>query len=182
MGLELGLHKAWPKLLKRMQSGKASKSKEDWELLAKSRTWLCLYLFEHQFVPFIFRGGLSDDASIHWLTRVAFSFLLHRLSYGTGRPAVLKDDESIWQCRLLLQHPLAAEDDTRLVSTVELMAVRERINNELSPIDRPVDEKTFQVLRSAKNEFEAWFATWDEAFARKYENAGMCLEYLQLLF
>jgi hypothetical protein len=55
------------------------------------------------------------------------------MSYGTGRPAILKDDESIWQCRFLLRHPLAVEDDMRLVSMVELMAIRERITNHLSP-------------------------------------------------
>ena len=96
------------------------------------------------------------------------------MSYGTGRPAILKDDESIWQCRLLLQHPLAIEDDMRLVSMVELMAIRERVNNNLSPLfDRPVDEHTFNVLREADVEFRNWYSTWDQAFSQKYEDAGM---------
>ena len=95
------------------------------------------------------------------------------MSYGTGRPAILKDDESIWQCRLLLQHPLAIEDDMRLVSTVELMAIRERVHNNLSPLfDRAVDEITFNVLREAAMEFRNWYATWDQAFSQKYEDAG----------
>ena len=95
-----------------------------------------------------------------------------RMSYGTGRPSILKDDESIYGCRLLLQHPLAIEDDMRLVSTVELMALRERVNNNLQPIDRPVDDHTFNVLREADNEFSSWYSTWDRAFSQKYENAG----------
>ena len=71
------------------------------------------------------------------------------MSYGTGRPAILKDDESIWQCRLLLQHPLAIEDDMRLVSTVELMAIRERVHNNLAPLfDRPVDDHTFNAVQT----------------------------------
>lgn len=95
------------------------------------------------------------------------------MSYGTGRPAILKDDESIWQCRLLLQHPLAIEDDMRLVSTVELMAIRERVHNNLSPLfDRAVDDITFNVLREADMEFRNWYATWDQAFSQKYEDAG----------
>jgi len=94
------------------------------------------------------------------------------MSYGTGRPSILKDDESIYGCRLLLQHPLAIEDDMRLVSTVELMALRERVNNNLQPIDRPVDDHTFNVLREADNEFSSWYSTWDRAFSQKYENAG----------
>ena len=97
-----------------------------------------------------------------------------RMSYGTGRPSILKDDEGIYECRLLLQHPLAIEDDMRLVSTVELMALRERVNNNLQPIDRPVDDHTFNVLREADTEFAAWYANWDRAFSQKYENAGKC--------
>ena len=96
------------------------------------------------------------------------------MSYGTGRPAILKDDESIWQCRLLLQHPLAIEDDMRLVSTVELTAIRERVHNNPSPLfDRDVDEITFNVLKEADMEFRNWYATWDQAFSQKYEDAGM---------
>lgn len=97
-----------------------------------------------------------------------------RMSYGTGRPSILKDDESIYECRLLLQHPLAIEDDMRLVSTVELMALRERVNNNLQPIDQPVDDHTFNVLREADAEFTSWYTNWDRAFSQKYENAGKC--------
>jgi hypothetical protein len=85
---------------------------------------------------------------------------------------VLKDDESIWQCRLLLQHPLAIEDDMRLVSTVELMAIRERVTNNLSPYDKPVGDATFNILHEADLEFQNWFNTWDQAFSQKYEDAG----------
>ena len=129
-----------------------------------SRTWFCLYLFEHQCVPL-------PDLFAHRQI-----MLCYRLSYGTGRPAILTDDESIWQCRLLLRHPLAIEDDMRLVSMVELMAIRERITNHLSPFSHgPVDERTFEILRSAYAEFKHWYQTWDQAFSQKYEDAGTSL-------
>lgn len=96
----------------------------------------------------------------------------HRISYGTGRPAILKDDESIAGCRQLLDHPLAVEDDMRLVSTVELMAVRERVTNKLSPLERPIDDVTFQVLHEADQEFQVWYRNWDAPFSQKYEDAG----------
>lgn len=95
-----------------------------------------------------------------------------RLSYGTGRPAVLKDDESIHDCRYLLNHPGAIEDDMRLVSTVELIAIRERVHNFLSPLEGPVKPEHFEELARADIDFRNWYATWDEAFSRKYENAG----------
>jgi hypothetical protein len=107
----------------------------------------------------------------------------NRMSYGTGRPAILKDDESIWQCRFLLRHPLAVEDDMRLVSMVELMAIRERITNHLSPYAHgPVDERTFEILRSAYAEFKHWYQTWDQAFSQKYEDAGMLFYQRQRTF
>ncbi|KAF8560210.1 hypothetical protein OG21DRAFT_1530421 [Imleria badia] len=151
MAMELSLHKAWPKLLRRMQNRtKGTDGSEDRDLVIGSRTWFCLYLFEHQ------------------------------LSYGTGRPAILKDDESIWQCRLFLQHPLTIEDDMRLVSTLELMAIRESVHNKLSPLDRPVDDVTFSVLQRADSEFQNWYKTWDQAFSQKYEDAAFYRQSLQI--
>lgn len=43
------LHKAWPKLLRRMQNkARGADGSEDRDLVIGSRTWFCLYLFEHQ--------------------------------------------------------------------------------------------------------------------------------------
>ncbi|KAJ3968758.1 hypothetical protein EV361DRAFT_805082 [Lentinula raphanica] len=148
MAMELSLHKAWPKLLRRIQTGKASE--DDRDLVIASRTWFCLYLFEHQ------------------------------LSYGTGRPAILKDDESIQHCRMLLQHPLAIEDDMRLVSTVELIMCRERVQNALSSFDEPVKESDFEELKKADSLFRKWFATWDHVFSQKYEDAAFYRQSLQI--
>ncbi|KAF9076108.1 hypothetical protein BDP27DRAFT_1313911 [Rhodocollybia butyracea] len=149
MGMELSLHKAWPRLLRRMNAKKASRE-DDRDLVIAARTWFCLYLFEHQ------------------------------LSYGTGRPAVLKDDESIRHCRHLLQHPLAIEDDMRLVSTVELITLRERIHNALSNFDEPVKDTDFEELKKADISFRTWFATWDHAFSQKYEDAAFYRQSLQI--
>ena len=99
----------------------------------------------------------------------------HRLSYGTGRPAVLKEDESIQDCRLFLQHPLAIEDDMRLVSTVELMVLRERLHNAMSSFERAVLDDDLANLRHFDGEFRKWFQFWDEAFSQKYTDAGIRL-------
>lgn len=99
--------------------------------------------------------------------------MYRRLSYGTGRPAVLKDDESIRDARLLLNHPLTIEDDMRLVSTVELIAIRERVHNALAPYEGPVPSHHFEELLNAGHDFKTWYELWDRQFSRKYENAGM---------
>ncbi|KAJ7042412.1 hypothetical protein C8F04DRAFT_1207929 [Mycena alexandri] len=132
----------WPALLKRMNANQVPDLAADRELVIASRIWFCLYLFEHQ------------------------------LSYGTGRPAVLKDDESIKHCRLLLQHPLAIEDDMRLVST--------RVHNALSPFEGPVKDEHFDELRRADLNFRSWYATWDQAFSQKYEDAAFYRQSLQI--
>ncbi|KAF8167734.1 hypothetical protein B0H34DRAFT_682848 [Crassisporium funariophilum] len=149
MAMELSMHKAWPKLLRRMNANKMDHT-EDRHLVIASRTWFCLYLFEHQ------------------------------LSYGTGRPAVLKDDESIRDCRYLLNHPLAIEDDMRLVSTVELIAIRERVHNALAPFESPVKPEHLEELHRADTDFRNWYAAWDEAFSRKYEDAAFYRQSLQI--
>lgn len=149
MAMELSMHKAWPKLLRRMNANKTDPN-GDRELVIASRTWFCLYLFEHQ------------------------------LSYGTGRPAVLKDDESIRDCRYLLRHPLAIEDDMRLVSTVELISIRERVHNALAPFEVPVKPEHFEELRRADADFRNWYATWDQAFSQKYEDAAFYRQSLQI--
>lgn len=60
----------------------------------------------------------------------------------------------------------------RLISTLELMAIRESVHNKLTPLDRPVDDVTFSVLQRADSEFQNWYKTWDQAFSQKYEDAG----------
>lgn len=150
MALELGMHKAWPRLLKRMHSGKAGTSHEERELVISARTWFCLYLYEHQ------------------------------LSFGTGRPAVLKEDESVHECRLLLTHPLAIPDDMRLVSMVELMIIRERTQNATSPTDNsPIDENTYRALDQARQNFEGWLQIWSNNFSKRYEAAAFHRQSLE---
>ncbi|PPQ63001.1 hypothetical protein CVT24_006107 [Panaeolus cyanescens] len=149
MAMELSMHKAWPKLYKRICNNKTD-IHEDRNLVVASRTWFCLYLFEHQ------------------------------LSYGTGRPAVLKDDESIRDCRALLGHPLTIEDDMRLVSTVELIEIRERVHNALAPFEGPVQEQDFEELRRADLDFQHWYKSWDEIFSQKYEDAAFYRQSLQI--
>ncbi|KAF9527784.1 hypothetical protein CPB83DRAFT_767806 [Crepidotus variabilis] len=149
MAMELSMHTAWPKLYKRMLLNKIN-PEEDRQLVIMSRTWFCLYLFEHQ------------------------------LSYGTGRPAVLKDDESIRGARHLCRHPLTIEDDMRLVSTVELIAIRERVHNALAPYEGPVLPQHFEELHKADLDFKDWYKSWDIEFSSKYENAAFYRQSLQI--
>jgi hypothetical protein len=72
-------------------TGKQRTQEEERDLVVSARIWLCLYWFDHQ------------------------------MSLGTGRPIVLRDENSIRHCRLLLSHPMASPTDVRLISQVELI-------------------------------------------------------------
>ena len=84
----------------------------------------------------------------------------------------MRFDESIRDCRLFLKHPLAIEDDMRLVSTVELMVIREKVHNRLAPLENTINDETFRILGDADQEFRAWFEQWDQQFSKKYSDVS----------
>lgn len=101
------------------------------------------------------------------------------MAYGTGRPAIIREDEAIHQCRRLLDHPLSIPSDARLVSTVELTALRCKckasclclislmtfeapLHIELTAApDLPIAESTLRRLKQANQDFDAWERYWD---------------------
>ena len=48
--LHVDMHKTWPRLLRRIKSNKLQRDAEERELVISTRTWLTLYVFEHQYV------------------------------------------------------------------------------------------------------------------------------------
>ena len=44
-----------------------------------------------------------------------------RMSLGTGRPIVLRDEDFVRHCRVLLNHRMASPTDVRLIAQVELI-------------------------------------------------------------
>ena len=52
--------------------------------------------------------------------------LICRMSLGSGRPIVLRDESSIRHCRVLLGHKMASGTDVRLVSLVELIVQKSK--------------------------------------------------------
>lgn len=91
------------------------------------------------------------------------------MAYGMGRPAILREDETIAHCRRLLEHPLSITSDARLISTVELTALRAPLHIELtaSP-DVPIDHSTLHRLKQANAEFDSWERYWDHVLAERF--------------
>jgi len=101
------------------------------------------------------------------------------MAYGMGRPAILREDETIQQCRRLLEHPLSITSDARLISTVELTALRGKLPDiahklTTAPLhieltaspDLPVDKDTLKRLKQANQDFDAWERYWDRVLCR----------------
>lgn len=112
--------------------GKKRSEEEERDLVVSSRIWLCLYWFDHQ------------------------------MSLGTGRPIVLRDENSIRHCRVLLRHPMASPTDVRLVALVELIAQKTQIYETLSPMDGQVNHNTLAFIRRANVALDKWWHESDE--------------------
>ncbi|WWC69418.1 uncharacterized protein I206_103357 [Kwoniella pini CBS 10737] len=141
LALDMGINRSFLHLLRTgMGKGKSETDLEqERSLVVQSRTWLCLYLMEHQ------------------------------MAYGTGRPAIIREDETIHQCRRLLEHPLSIPSDARLVSTVEMTALRSPLHIELtSAPDLPIAEGTLKRLKQANADFDAWERYWDRVLSDRF--------------
>ncbi|WVQ71655.1 hypothetical protein IAR50_001195 [Cryptococcus sp. DSM 104548] len=141
MAIDMGINRSFIHLLRTgMGKGKTGEELEqERSLVVHSRVWFGLYLMEHQ------------------------------MAYGTGRPAIIREDETIHQCRRLLDHPLSITSDARLVSTVELTALRSPLHIELTAApDFPIAESTLRRLKQANQDFDAWERYWDRILTDRF--------------
>ncbi|KAJ7170553.1 hypothetical protein C8R43DRAFT_979860 [Mycena crocata] len=113
-------------------SGKQRTQEEERDLVVSARIWLCLYWFDHQ------------------------------MSLGTGRPIVLRDENSIRHCRILLNHPMASPTDVRLIAQVELIAQKTQIYETLAPLNGQVNHNTLAFIRRANVALDKWWNDCDE--------------------
>ena len=74
-----------------------SDDEEERMLVISTRTWFCLYLFEHQLRHVLILSSLDD-------LNLTNSANTHRLSLGTGRPMILHEDDSIKDSQEFLKH------------------------------------------------------------------------------
>jgi hypothetical protein len=116
--------------------------------------------------------------SLWVLSHEAYCFNV-RMSLGTGRPIILRDESSIKHCRLLLKHSMASPTDVRLVSQIELIAQKSKSHNldrvswltftataqiyeTLSPLDSQVTHSTLAFIRRAYVALDKWWSDCDQ--------------------
>lgn len=123
------------------------------------------------------RAPLESDRPLVEATRVWYAVyrLEHQMSYGMGRPAIVREDTTIHNARLLLDHPLALDSDMRLVYAVELLALRAPLHVDLTAgadADEPLGAETLARLRWANEQFDAWERYWAGVLDARYGEEG----------
>ncbi|KAF9049734.1 hypothetical protein BJ165DRAFT_1341892 [Panaeolus papilionaceus] len=130
------------------ESGKQRTEEEERNLVVSARIWLCLYWFDHQ------------------------------MSLGTGRPLVLRDENTILHCRVLLSHPMASPTDVRLVALVELIAHKTQIYDFLAPLNGQVNSSALSFIRRANDALDKWWADCDELHRRTMDQDSLLRKVL----
>ena len=164
MAVELGIHKALQRLEKVVRADDADPESHR-PLITAARTWLALYVFE---VSVITWHGLFDLNSLQY-----------QISFGTGRPAMMRGDTAITKGKdILLSHPLSIPTDARLVSTCELLTRQSKINSRFARIllnmfldtihqklevclAQGDDAAVHQALQEATADIDLWLDEWD---------------------
>jgi len=108
---------------------------------------------------------------------------MHRMSLGTGRPIILRDENCVRLSRVLLNHPMASPTDVRLVSLVDLVAQKSeyscyqpplsvisrvsesraaQIYETLAPLNGPLNHSSLAIIRRASASLDNWYTECDE--------------------
>lgn len=139
LAFEVGCHSAFLRLVASgMGANKTPQQlEEDRPLVVLTRVWYALVSLHRccslalSCVPSQHHGsslmsGLTCCCRFQYIVE-------HQMSYGNGRPPILREDETIARCEEFLKHPLAIDTDWRLVSTTKMMVIR---SSSLNPPNR----------------------------------------------
>ena len=127
----------------------------------------------------------SDILSLN-LDRARIWFFLflsdHQISFGAGRPPMLSF-LYVRNCRAFLDlpSPLSIPIDARLISTLELLVIRERYHDVLAPYDAPIDRRMASNMLAVTGELSEWQQHWSEVMLGKgYSETSFVMSSLRL--
>ncbi|WVO13060.1 hypothetical protein L204_100670 [Cryptococcus depauperatus] len=103
----------------------------------------------------------------------------HLVSLGTGKPLMLRDDQSVQQARKLLDHPMASETDMHLIAGVELVNLRISIIEHLNPLHGKLDTSTITFVKSKLAEIQAWYQEWYNIHKSRYDEESVLVKLLE---
>ncbi|KAK4686916.1 hypothetical protein P7C73_g3194, partial [Tremellales sp. Uapishka_1] len=103
----------------------------------------------------------------------------HLISLGTGKPLLLRDDASVKKARILLNHPMASETDMRLIAGVELVNLRIRVIDHLTPLHGKVDTQTISFVKRMFSDLQDWYREWYTTHRQKYDDDHVLVKLLE---
>ncbi|KAI0305541.1 hypothetical protein B0F90DRAFT_1808783 [Multifurca ochricompacta] len=116
--------------------------------------------------------------SSHLQVYVLISCPTRRMSLGTGRPIVLREESSIRHCRVLLSHPMSSRTDVRLISLVELIAQKTQIYETLTSMNGQVNHNTLAFIRRASEALDKWWRDCDELHRQSMDEDSLLVKIL----
>ncbi|WVR05573.1 hypothetical protein IAU60_002592 [Kwoniella sp. DSM 27419] len=148
--LRMGLDMNLHRALDRLANKDEERSEvEERDLVVSARIWLNCYMHEHL------------------------------VSLGTGKPLLLRDDSSVQTARDLLSHRMASETDMRLIAGVELVNLRIRILDHLTPLHGKVDRQTISFVKRMLKDLEAWHREWYAIHRTKFDDESVLVKLLE---
>ncbi|WWC88185.1 uncharacterized protein L201_003090 [Kwoniella dendrophila CBS 6074] len=148
--LRMGLDMNLHRALDRLANKDEARSEADErDLVVSARIWLNCYMHEHL------------------------------VSLGTGKPLLLRDDSSVRGARDLLSHPMASETDMRLVAGVELVNLRIRILEHLTPLHGKIDSATISFVKRMLSDLNSWYKEWYSIHRTRYEDEDVLVKLLE---
>ncbi|WRT65986.1 uncharacterized protein IL334_002937 [Kwoniella shivajii] len=103
----------------------------------------------------------------------------HLVSLGTGKPLLLRDDSSVRGARVLLSHPMSSETDMRLVAGVELVNLRIRILEHLTPLHGKIDSATISFVKRMLSDLGSWYKEWYSIHRTRYDDEDVLVKLLE---
>jgi Na+/alanine symporter len=109
MGIDMGINHSFMQLLRTgMGKGKNPQQlAEERHLVVQSRTWFCVSYLLGTLLTCSYTSLSISEYRVWNSTEV-------RMAYGMGRPAIIREDETIHNCRKLLEHPLSITSEGQL--------------------------------------------------------------------
>ncbi|KAK5388079.1 hypothetical protein LTR20_004926 [Exophiala xenobiotica] len=141
MAVDIGLPDAYEELTKRLVDGgtagvQGDSTLTEAELMRRARAWFQLMVLEQ----------------------------ILRVDAGNLRAFQLRGKAR--RCRILLNQPFSTILDLRLLSQVELNALREKIHDSLSTCDKDDGEEVMAIVRDAQIDLDIWYDDWQSIMKR----------------
>jgi hypothetical protein len=175
-GLDMNLHRALDKLVG--DQIQPRNEAEERDLVVSARIWLNCYMHDHLFVTCVRRGGklTFQSQSWYWQTAAAARRLLGAACpLATVCTAILYIQASLTD----RNHPMGSETDMRLVAGVELVNLRVRVVDHLSPLHGKMDSQTISFVRRMFADLQAWHQEWHAIHRQRFDEEHVLVKLLE---